>query len=132
MTQQFSLYLLISFIKSNHLHQLLNTPSVFFSLCLLFWPSSGVPEVKVQNNRLLFIPVLQYVQRRQQENAQRQSRGEPPLPEEDLSKMFKPPQPPPRMDTLLIASMCRFAFIHIHMWNKIAYILEYKYCYVIY
>uniref|UniRef100_A0A671KU92 Eukaryotic translation initiation factor 3 subunit H n=1 Tax=Sinocyclocheilus anshuiensis TaxID=1608454 RepID=A0A671KU92_9TELE len=46
----------------------------------------------------------QYIQRRQQENAQRQSRGEPPLPEEDLSKMFKPPQLPPRMDTLLIAS----------------------------
>ncbi|XP_073714439.1 eukaryotic translation initiation factor 3 subunit H-B [Misgurnus anguillicaudatus] len=46
----------------------------------------------------------QYVQRRQQENAQRQSRGEPPLPEEDLSKMFKLPQQPPRMDTLLIAS----------------------------
>ncbi|MCI4392133.1 hypothetical protein PGIGA_G00142430 [Pangasianodon gigas] len=45
----------------------------------------------------------QYVQRRQQENAQRQSRGEPPLPEEDLSKLFKPPQPPPRMDSLLIA-----------------------------
>ncbi|AWO96938.1 putative eukaryotic translation initiation factor 3 subunit H [Scophthalmus maximus] len=45
----------------------------------------------------------QYVQRRQQENTQRQSRGEPPLPEEDISKMFKPPQPPPRMDTLLIA-----------------------------
>uniref|UniRef100_W5LC80 Eukaryotic translation initiation factor 3 subunit H n=1 Tax=Astyanax mexicanus TaxID=7994 RepID=W5LC80_ASTMX len=45
----------------------------------------------------------QYLQRRQQENAQRQSRGEPPLPEEDISKMFKPPQPPPRMDTLLIA-----------------------------
>ncbi|XP_060798947.1 eukaryotic translation initiation factor 3 subunit H-B [Neoarius graeffei] len=45
----------------------------------------------------------QYVQRRQQENAQRQSRGEPPLPEEDLTKLFKPPQPPPRMDSLLIA-----------------------------
>ncbi|XP_056141997.1 eukaryotic translation initiation factor 3 subunit H [Lampris incognitus] len=45
----------------------------------------------------------QYLQRRQQENTQRQSRGEPPLPEEDISKMFKPPQPPPRMDTLLIA-----------------------------
>uniref|UniRef100_A0A8C1YHN4 Eukaryotic translation initiation factor 3 subunit H n=1 Tax=Cyprinus carpio TaxID=7962 RepID=A0A8C1YHN4_CYPCA len=43
----------------------------------------------------------QYIQRWQQENAQRQSRGEPLLPEEDLSKMFKPP---PRMDTLLIAS----------------------------
>lgn len=34
---------------------------------------------------------------------QRQSRGEPPLPEEDLSKLFKPPQPPARMDSLLIA-----------------------------
>ncbi|KAI5091712.1 eukaryotic translation initiation factor 3 subunit H-B [Silurus meridionalis] len=45
----------------------------------------------------------QYVQRRQQENTQRQSRGEPPLPEEDLTKLFKPPQPPPRMDSLLIA-----------------------------
>ncbi|KAM9403627.1 eukaryotic translation initiation factor 3 subunit H-like [Salvelinus alpinus] len=45
----------------------------------------------------------QYTQRRQQENAQRQTRGETPLPEEDVSKMFKPPQPPPRMDTLLIA-----------------------------
>ncbi|PWS23019.1 hypothetical protein DKP78_15355 [Enterococcus faecium] len=43
----------------------------------------------------------QYLQRRQQENAQRQSRGEPPLPEEDITKLFKPPQPPPRMDTLL-------------------------------
>lgn len=48
---------------------------------------------------------LQYLQRRQQENTQRQSRGEPPLPEEDITKMFKPPQPPPRMDTLLIAGM---------------------------
>ncbi|TSK31350.1 Eukaryotic translation initiation factor 3 subunit H [Bagarius yarrelli] len=45
----------------------------------------------------------QYTQRRQQENAQRQSRGEPPLPEEDLTKLFKPPQPPPRMDSLLVA-----------------------------
>ncbi|KAF5915242.1 hypothetical protein HPG69_011706 [Diceros bicornis minor] len=44
-----------------------------------------------------------YQQRRQQENMQRQSRGEPPLPEEDLSKLFKPPQPPARMDSLLIA-----------------------------
>lgn len=34
---------------------------------------------------------------------QRQSRGEPPLPEEDLSKLFKPPQPPARMESLLIA-----------------------------
>lgn len=34
---------------------------------------------------------------------QRQSRGEPPLPEEDLSKLFKPHQPPARMESLLIA-----------------------------
>ncbi|XP_063054176.1 eukaryotic translation initiation factor 3 subunit H [Engraulis encrasicolus] len=45
----------------------------------------------------------QYLQRRQQENAQRQSRGEAPLAEEDITKLFKPPQPPSRMDTLLIA-----------------------------
>ncbi|ELW48056.1 Eukaryotic translation initiation factor 3 subunit H [Tupaia chinensis] len=45
----------------------------------------------------------QYQPRRQQENVQRQSRGEPLLPEEDLSKPFKPPQPPGRMETLLIA-----------------------------
>jgi hypothetical protein len=36
---------------------------------------------------------------------QRQSRGEPPLPEEDLSKLFKPPQAPARMDSLLIAGI---------------------------
>lgn len=46
---------------------------------------------------------FQYQQRRQQENIQRQSRGEPPLPEEDINKLFKPPQPPPRMESLLIA-----------------------------
>lgn len=55
----------------------------------------------------------QYLQRRQQENAQRQSRGEPPLPEEDISKLFKPPQPPPRMDTLLIAGMHANTHSHI-------------------
>ncbi|KAK1805144.1 hypothetical protein P4O66_019489 [Electrophorus voltai] len=44
----------------------------------------------------------QYIQRRQQENAQRQSRGEALLPE-DLNKLFKPPVPPLHMDTLLIS-----------------------------
>nr|XP_021149906.1 eukaryotic translation initiation factor 3 subunit H [Columba livia] len=34
---------------------------------------------------------------------QKHSRGEPPLPEEDINKLFKPPQPPPRMESLLIA-----------------------------
>ncbi|KAF0045157.1 hypothetical protein F2P81_001686 [Scophthalmus maximus] len=63
----------------------------------------------------------QYVQRRQQENTQRQSRGEPPLPEEDISKMFKPPQPPPRMDTLLIAGKmrkCQPEQAFVHCWNQ--------------
>ncbi|KAK3590405.1 hypothetical protein CHS0354_008757 [Potamilus streckersoni] len=45
----------------------------------------------------------QYLQKRQQENAQRQIRGEEPLPEEDINKLFKPLQPPARLDSLLIA-----------------------------
>ncbi|XP_062898339.1 eukaryotic translation initiation factor 3 subunit H-B [Mobula hypostoma] len=45
----------------------------------------------------------QYLHRRQLENSQRQSRGEAPLPEEDPNKLFKPPQPPPRLETLLVA-----------------------------
>lgn len=61
------------------------------------------PSFSLSSPLSLCPPPLQYVQRRQQENAQRQSRGEPPLPEEDLTKLFKPPQPPPRMDSLLIA-----------------------------
>lgn len=65
---------------------------------------AGGPSIKVILTLMYSCPVPpQYVQRRQQENAQRQSRGEPPLPEEDLTKLFKPPQPPPRMDSLLIA-----------------------------
>jgi len=46
----------------------------------------------------------QYLQKRQQENQQRQNRGEPPLPEEDVNKLFKPVQPPTRLDCLLVAS----------------------------
>ena len=45
----------------------------------------------------------QYLQRWQQENAQRQSRGEPPLPKEDFNKIFKPPQTLKPIDTLVIA-----------------------------
>ncbi|KAG7317966.1 hypothetical protein KOW79_019001 [Hemibagrus wyckioides] len=40
-------------------------------------------------------PKQQYSQRRQQENAQRQSPGEPMLPNKDISKMLKPPLHPP-------------------------------------
>ncbi|CAN0181778.1 eukaryotic translation initiation factor 3 subunit H [Lampetra fluviatilis] len=45
----------------------------------------------------------QYLQKRQQENVQREARGDQPLAEEDISKLFKPPGPPSRLDTLLIA-----------------------------
>jgi translation initiation factor 3 subunit H len=40
----------------------------------------------------------------QQENQQRVARGEAPLPEEDINKIFKPLQPPPRLDCLLVAN----------------------------
>lgn len=47
---------------------------------------------------------IQYQQKRQQENAQRVTRGEEALPEEDLTKTFKPIPAPPRLDTLLISN----------------------------
>uniref|UniRef100_A0A9J7YYD2 Eukaryotic translation initiation factor 3 subunit H n=1 Tax=Cyprinus carpio carpio TaxID=630221 RepID=A0A9J7YYD2_CYPCA len=85
-------------------HELLNLSSSTHLEKSLQMLMDRVDEMSQDINNCLFFIPLQYIQRRQQENAQRQSRGEPPLPEEDLSKMFKPPQPPPRMDTLLIAS----------------------------
>jgi len=47
---------------------------------------------------------IQYQQKRQQENAQRVTRGEEALPEEDLTKIFKPIPAPSRLDTLLISN----------------------------
>lgn len=47
---------------------------------------------------------IQYQQKKQQENAQRVQRGEEALPEEDLTKIFKPIPPPSRLDTLLISN----------------------------
>ncbi|XP_065175620.1 eukaryotic translation initiation factor 3 subunit H-like [Sycon ciliatum] len=44
-----------------------------------------------------------YKMRRQQENAARQQRGEAPLPDEDLDKIFKPMQAPQRLDGLIIS-----------------------------
>lgn len=88
---------------------------IVWNLCVFLHTAQVllVPPWKVSTGDFFFLTFLgsfpllscisQYLQRRQQENTQRQSRGEPPLPEEDISKMFKPPQAPPRMDTLLIA-----------------------------
>lgn len=45
----------------------------------------------------------QHLHKRQQENTARAAKGEPPLPEEDLNKLFKPLQAPQRLDSMLIA-----------------------------
>ena len=45
----------------------------------------------------------QYLQKRQQESKMRVDRGEAPLPEEDINKLFKPLQMPPRLDSLLLS-----------------------------
>lgn len=97
-------YLSLYFWSISSLHKLNPaSPSLISSRRLI--PSTGRAVLSLFFI-LIFLYLIfppQYLQRRQQENAQRQSRGEPPLPEEDINKMFKPPQPPPRMDTLLIA-----------------------------
>lgn len=45
----------------------------------------------------------QFQQRRIQENAARAAKGEPPLPEEDINKLFKPSPPPSRLESLLLS-----------------------------
>ncbi|XP_063723688.1 eukaryotic translation initiation factor 3 subunit H-B-like [Symsagittifera roscoffensis] len=53
----------------------------------------------------------QHQYKKEQENLLREKRGEPPLPQEDLDKMFKLPTPPPRLDNVLLSaqvqSFCR-------------------------
>ena len=39
-----------------------------------------------------------------QENELRKQRGEAPLPEEDINKVFRPLQPPPRLENLLTSA----------------------------
>lgn len=42
-----------------------------------------------------------------QENSARQARGDPPLPDEDLTKLFKSPQPPLRLESMLMAGQMK-------------------------
>lgn len=49
----------------------------------------------------------QYLQKREAENTARRSRGEPPLPEEDLNKMFKPIPAVSRLESLLISNQIK-------------------------
>ncbi|GBL78437.1 Eukaryotic translation initiation factor 3 subunit H, partial [Araneus ventricosus] len=45
----------------------------------------------------------QYLQKRAAENNARIAKGEPPLPEDDINKLFKPILPPSRLDALLVS-----------------------------
>ncbi|KAJ8926487.1 hypothetical protein NQ314_021146 [Rhamnusium bicolor] len=44
-----------------------------------------------------------YLQKRAQENAARAAKDEPPLPEEDINKLFRPHPVPPRLNPMIIA-----------------------------
>merc|ERR1719240_643082 len=46
----------------------------------------------------------QHQYKKEQENILREKRGEPPLPQEDLDKLFKLPTAPPRLDNVLLSS----------------------------
>lgn len=45
--------------------------------------------------------------KRSQENQQRKTRGEPPLPDDDIHKQFKPLIAPARLDSVLLAGQVR-------------------------
>lgn len=49
----------------------------------------------------------QYLQKREAENSARRARGEPPLPEEDINKIYKPLPPISRLETLLISNQIK-------------------------
>ncbi|XP_026282465.1 eukaryotic translation initiation factor 3 subunit H [Frankliniella occidentalis] len=51
--------------------------------------------------------------KRAQENAARSAKGEPPLPEEDLSKLFRPIPVPPRLNPMIIAGQISTYSQHI-------------------
>ncbi|XP_002737572.1 eukaryotic translation initiation factor 3 subunit H-like [Saccoglossus kowalevskii] len=59
----------------------------------------------------------QYLYKRTQENMALQGRGEAPLPEEDLSKIFKPITVPSRLDSLLVAGQIKH---HTDLVNQFA------------
>lgn len=49
----------------------------------------------------------QYLQKREAENSARRARGEPPLPDEDINKIYKPLPPISRLETLLISNQIK-------------------------
>lgn len=49
----------------------------------------------------------QHLQKREAENSARRARGEPPLPDEDINKIFKPIPPISRLESLLISNQIK-------------------------
>ncbi|XP_018319560.1 eukaryotic translation initiation factor 3 subunit H [Agrilus planipennis] len=54
-----------------------------------------------------------WLQKRAQENAARAAKGEPPLPEEDINKLFRPHSVPPRLNPMLTAGQINTYSQHI-------------------
>lgn len=57
-----------------------------------------------------------YLQKRAQENAARAAKGEPPLPEEDINKIFRPHPVPPRLNPLIIGGQINTYSQHINQF----------------
>lgn len=53
------------------------------------------------------------MQKRVQENAARAAKDEPPLPEEDWNKMFRPPPVPGRLNPMIVAGQINTYSQHI-------------------
>lgn len=51
--------------------------------------------------------------KRAQENAARAAKDEPPLPEEDVNKLFKPHTVPPRLNPMIVAGQINTYSQHI-------------------
>lgn len=76
---------------------------IFFSLLLNSWLLVVWSGQIICTCEDVDVSIVISILLQQQENQLRISRGEAPLPDEDINKIFKPLQPPPRLDSLLIA-----------------------------
>lgn len=59
-----------------------------------------------------------WVQRRQVENTARSARGEDPLPDEDMNKLFKPIPPPSRLNSLILAGQAQLTSQNIAQFSN--------------
>jgi translation initiation factor 3 subunit H len=54
-----------------------------------------------------------YISKQAQENQARAAKGEPPLPEEDINKLFRPPTVPPRLNPMIVSGQINTYCSHI-------------------